>query len=90
MRVAVVEVTLGVFRAIQMECVNPFLRAGLTFIPVVQRAVLEVAQGFVCTDSEGGTSHGQGVTVQQRRVVEQGAHYPAKQVIKHGQEPDHQ
>lgn len=90
MCVAVVEVTLRVFGVIQRECVNPSLCAGLALVPVVQRAVLKVTQGFVCVDSEGRTSHGQGVTVQQRRVVVQGAQYPTEHVIKHCKEPEHQ
>lgn len=90
MRVVAVEVTLRVFGVIQRETVDPFLCAGKTLIPFVQRPVLKVTQGFVCADSEGGTSHGQGVTVQQRCEVVHGAQYPAEQVIEHGQEPEEQ
>lgn len=90
MSVAAVEVTLGVFGVIQRECVDPFLCEGSTLIPVVQRAVLEVTHGFVCADSEGGTGNGQGVTIQQRRVIVHRAQYPTEQIINHSQEPDQQ
>lgn len=49
-----------------------------------------MTQGFVCADGEGGTSHRQGVTVQQGREVVHGAQNPAEQVIDHGQEPEEQ
>lgn len=80
--------TLGGFEIIPRECVNPFLCAGFTLIPVVQRPVLKVTQGFVCADSEGGRGHGQGEAVQQWCVVVYGGQYPPEQVIKHGQEPE--
>lgn len=88
MCVAVVEVTLRVFGVIEREFVNPFLRACFTLIPVVQRTVLKVTQGFICADSEGGAGHSQGVTVQQWGEFVHGAQYPAEQVIDHGQEPE--
>lgn len=87
---AVAEVTSRVFGVIQRECVHPFPRTCEALIPVVQRAVLKVTQGFVCADSEGGARHSQRVTVQQRREVVHGAQYPAKQVIEHGEEPEDQ
>lgn len=90
MCVAVVKVTLQVFGVIQRERVNPFLCKHFTLIPVVQRSVLKVTQGFVSADSEGGTRHGQGVTVQQRREVVHGTQHPSEQVIEHGQEPEEQ
>ncbi|TNN70054.1 hypothetical protein EYF80_019730 [Liparis tanakae] len=46
--------------------VDPFLCAAATLVPVIQRAVLEVALGFIRADGEGGRDHGQSVTVQQR------------------------
>lgn len=88
--VAVVEVTLRVFGLGHGEGLDPRLCAGSTLIPVVQRPVLEVALGFVCAHREGRARHGQGVTVQQRRVVVHGAQYPTEQVVDHGHEPDHQ
>lgn len=81
---------LGVFGLRLGESFDPLLCASLTLIPVVQRAILEVALGFVCADREGRTGHGQGVAVQQRCVVVYGAQYPAEQVVDHGHEPDHQ
>lgn len=87
---AVVEVALGVFGLGLGESFDPLLCANSTLIPVVQRAILEVALGFVCANREGRASHGQRVAVQQRCVVIHGAQYPAEQVVDHGHEPDHQ
>lgn len=90
MHEALAEFTSGVFMGVQRERVDPFLRASLTLAPVVQRAVLEVTQGFVRAHREGGAGHSEGVTVQQRRVVVDGAHRPAEQVVEEGQKPQHQ
>lgn len=73
MRVAALEFTLGVFGVLQRKRVDPFLRALSALVPVVQGTVLEVAQGFLCAHRERSAGHGQGVTVQQRRVVVNGA-----------------
>lgn len=85
-----IELLLRVFGVNQRESVHPFLCACFTLIPVIQRTVLKVMQGFVCADSEGGTGHSQGVTVQQRREFVHGAQNPAEDVIQHGQEPEEQ
>lgn len=84
-----VEVTLRVFGVLLRERVDPFLRALSTLVPVVQRAVLEVTQRFIRAHREGGASHRQRVTVQQRRVVVEGAQHPAEHVVHHGHEPEH-
>lgn len=85
-----IELMLRDFGDNQREFVHPFLCACFTLIPVIQRTVLKVTQGFVCADSEGGTGHSQGVTVQQRREFVHGAQNPAEDVVQHGQEPEEQ
>lgn len=72
------------------ERVNPFLRARFALVPAVQRAVLEVTEGFVRAHREGGAHGGVGVAVQQRREGVDGAQYPAQDVVDYGQEPQDQ
>lgn len=72
------------------ERVDPFLRAFLALVPAVQRAVLEVTQGFVRAHREGGAHGGVGVAVQQRREGVDGAQYPAQDVVDNGEEPQDQ
>lgn len=69
------------------EGLDPLLRAGLALLPAVQRAVLEVAQGFVRAHREGGADGGVGVAVEQRREGVDGTQDPAEDVVDDGQQP---
>lgn len=69
------------------KSVNPALGLGSALLPVVERAVLEVALGLVGEHGEGGAGHSECVAVEQRGVAAHWFEQPVQQIVEAGNEP---